>query len=175
MFFMDMATVRRLRATKFVYSLTGDIPALNSAQAGRAEIQQNVQSGFHFWCELLTISFTTVNSAGVDDGVCTLSAMFKDGANQVGLSNTSVDLSLLSAPGRQRAVGLAGDPSNQLATPGIPWPHLYVETGGIIADVSNTSNTQNRVSFGFNGYLIPVSNIAAFDAWLASGGPSVGM
>jgi len=168
MFFMDMATVWRLRATKFYYTLAGLIPALNGPQAGRSELQQNIQAGFHFWCELLTVSFSTVNSAGVDDGVCTLSAQFKDGANQVGLSNTFVNLSLLSAPGRQRSVGLAGDPSNQLATPGLPWPHLYIETGGIITDLSNASNSPNQVNLGYSGYLIPVSMLGKFDAWLSS-------
>lgn len=168
MFFMSLNAMRMLNASKFVYTLAGAVPAFNSANAGRTQLQENIQAGFHFWCELLTISFTTVNSAGVDDGVCTLSAQFRDGANQVGLSNTFVDLSLLSAPGRQRTVGLAGDPSNQLDTPGIPWPYLYLETGGIIADISNISNTANDVKMAFNGYLIPRDKMAQFDAWLNS-------
>jgi len=144
------------------------IPAFNSPNAGRGQLSESIQAGYHFWCELLTISFSTLNSAGADDGVCTLSGQFRDGANQVGLSNTFVNLSLLSAPGRQRSAGIAGDPSNQLNTPGIPWPYLYMETGGIIVDVSNTSNTENLVDMAFNGYLIPRDKLAQFDAWLNS-------
>lgn len=168
MFFMDFATVRRLQARKFAYTLSGSIPAFNGAQAGALELNQNIQQGFHFWSEVMTLSFTTLNSAGADDGVCTLTGQFKDGANQIGLSNTFVDLSTLAAPGRQRAVGVAGDPSNQLNTTGIPWPHLYLGTGAIIVDLRNSSNTANLFRGTWNGYLIPESMINQFDAWAAS-------
>lgn len=166
MFFMDFQTVRRLRARKFVYTLQGSVPAFNGAQAGAVEFSDTIQTGFSFWSELLTISFTTLNSAGADDGVCTLSCQFKDGANQVGLSNTFVDLSTLSAPGRQRAVGVAGDPSNQLAA-SIPWPHLYLATGQIQVDLRNSSNTANLFKGTWNGYLVPDSSLAAFDQWVS--------
>lgn len=168
MFFMDFLTVRRLQARKFLYTLSGLIPAFNGVQAGALELSQNIQQGFHFWAEVMTLSFTTVNSAGADDGVSTLTVQFKDGANQVGLSNTFVDLATLSAPGRQRAVGLAGDPSNQLSTTGIPWPHLYLGTGSIIADCRNSSNTANLFRATWNGYLIPESQIQNFDSYAAS-------
>lgn len=168
MFFMDFLTVRRLQARKFIYTLSGSVPAFNGAQAGALELTQPIQQGFHFWSEVLTISFTTLNSAGADDGVCTLTCQPKDGANQIGMSNTFVDLSTLSAPGRQRAVGVAGDPSNQLSTTGIPWPHLYLGTGALIADLRNSSNTANLFRATWNGYLIPESMIALFDSWAAS-------
>jgi len=171
MFFMDFATVRRLKARKFAYTLAGSIPAFNGAQAGALELSEAIQQGFHFWSELLSISFTTINSAGADDGVCTLTCQFKDGANQIGMSNTFIDLATLSAPGRQRAVGLAGDPSNQLAA-FIPWPHLYLSTGSVIADVRNSSNSANLFDATWNGYLIPESSIAQFDAWVNSMAPA---
>lgn len=168
MFFMDFLTVRRLQARRFSYTLTGAVPAANGGNAGALEINLSIQTGFHFWSEVLTVSFTTVNSAGVDDGVNQLTCQFKDGANQIGLSNTFVDLSTISAPGRQRATGLAGDPSNQLATTGIPFPHLWLGTGSIIADLRNASNTANQFRATFGGYLIPESKIAEFDAYAAS-------
>ena len=170
MFFMDFQTVRRLKARKFMYTLAGSVPAFNGTQAGALELTQPIQQGFHFWSEILTISFTTVNSAGADDGVNQLTCQFKDGANQIGLSNTFVDLSTLAAPGRQRATGLAGDPSNQLATVGIPFPHLWLGTGSLIADLRNASNTANLFRATWNGYLIPESMIAQFDSWAS--GPS---
>jgi hypothetical protein len=172
MFFMDFPTVRSLQARKFAYTLSGLVPAFNGSQAGALELTQPIQQGFHFWSEVLTISFTTLNSAGADDGVNQLTCQFKDGANQIGLSNTFVDLSTLAAPGRQRATGVAGDPSNQLNTTGIPWPHLWLGTGALIADLRNASNTANQFRATWNGYLIPESMINRFDAWAAGpGGP----
>ncbi len=168
MFFMDFATVRRLKARKFLYTLSGSVPAFNGSNAGALELTQPIQQGFHFWSEILTISFTTLNSAGADDGVNQITAQFKDGANQLGLSNTFIDLATLSAPGRQRSTGVAGDPSNQLSTAGIPFPHLWLGTGSLIADLRNASNTANNFRGTWNGYLIPESMINQFDAWAAS-------
>ncbi len=169
MFFMDFQTVRRLSARKFMVTLSGLAPAFNGPQAGVLELIQPIQQGFHFWSEILTISFTTLNNAGADDGVNRLTCQFKDGANQLGLSNTFVDLSTLAAPGRQRSIGVAGDPSNQLATVGIPFPHLWLGTGSVNADLRNSSNTANEFRATLNGYLIPESKIALFDQWV--GGP----
>lgn len=176
MFFMDFATVRRLNARKFFYTLSGTVPAANGVQAGALELNQPIQQGFHFWSEVQTITFSTLNNAGADDGVCLLTAQFKDGANQLGLSNTFVDLATLSAPGRQRSPGVAGDPSNQLSTVGIPFPHLWLGTGSIIADLRNGSNTANLFRATWNGYLIPENKIAEFDIWLSGpGSPAAGM
>lgn len=170
MFFMDFATVRRLKAQKFLYTLGGTIPAANGPSAGALELSTPIQQGFSFWSEIMTIAFTTLNDAGADNGVNYLTAQFKDGANQLGLSNTFIDLATLAAPGRQRSIGVAGDPSNQLATLGVPFPHLWLSTGTIIADVRNASNTGNLVRFTWNGYLIPDSQMAAFDQWAAGSG-----
>jgi hypothetical protein len=170
MFFMDFMTVRRLQARKFIYTLSGSVPAFNGAQAGALELTQPIQQGYHFWSEILTISFTTINSAGADDGVNQLTCQFKDGANQLGLSNTFVDIATIAAPGRQRATGLAGDPSNQLQTTGVPFPHLWVGTGSLIADLRNASNTANLFRATWNGYLIPESMINQFDQWAAGAG-----
>lgn len=167
MFFMPFETVRRLRAKKFVYTLSATIPAFNGPQAGALEVTALIQDGFHFWSEVMTISFSTLNSAGVDDGVNRLTCQFRDNANQLGLSNTFVDLSTLAAPGRQRSNGVAGDPSGQLQTVGIPWPHLYAATGAVACDVRNSSNTANTFRATFNGYLIPISALSDFDAWAA--------
>ncbi len=168
MFFMDFPTVRRLSAKKFMYTLSGAIPAANGSSAGALEISTPIQQGFSFWSEIMTISFTTLASNGDDDGVCPLTVQFKDGANQLGLSNTFIDLSTLAAPGRQRAIGVDGDPSNQLATAGIPFPHLWLGTGTLIADVRNASNTENQFRVTWNGYLIPDSLMSQFDQWAAS-------
>lgn len=170
MYFMDFATVRRLGAQKFLYTLSGVIPAANGASAGALELSTPIQQGFSFWSEVLTVAFTTLASGGTDDGVNYITTQFKDGANQLGLSNAFIDLATLAAPGRQRSIGVAGDPSNQLATIGIPWPHLWLSTGTIIADNRNASNTANQLRLTWNGYLIPDSKMAQFDQWAAGAG-----
>jgi hypothetical protein len=165
MYFMDYATLRALDARKFLVELEGDVPAHNSSSAGALELNQPIQQGFHFWSEVLTLAFTTLADDGTDDGVNYLTAQFKDGANQLALSNTFIDLATLAAPGRQRAVGVSGDPSNQLATTGIPFPHLWLATGAVIVDLRNASNTANHFVMTLNGYLIPEAKLAAFDNW----------
>lgn len=172
MFFMDFATARRLEARKFAYTLVGSIPALNGASAGALQLEEKIQTGFCFWSELMAIAYTTLNSAGADDGVSHLSVQFKDGANQISMSNTFIDVATIAAPGRQRALGIAGDPSNALAVPGgIPYPHLWLASGAIFADCRNDSNTANLFKATFQGYLIPEKNMPAFDAWLSSQAP----
>lgn len=180
MFFMDFATARRLEAKKFLYTLAGSAPALNGGNAGAILIEEKIQQGYHFWSELLAITFTTLANAGTDDGVNYLSCQFKDGANQLGLSNTFVDLATIAAPGRVRSVGVAGDAGQSLAIDGgVPWPHLWLGTGSIQADLRNGSNTANLFKCTFHGYLIPERNIELFDRWLggqsiaADGGPQL--
>lgn len=171
MFFMDFATVRRLEGRVFKYTLAGSVPALNSASAGALQLEEKVQAGFYFWSELLAILFTTLNNAGADDGVSHLGVQFKDGGNQISMSNTFVDVATVAAPGRQRALGVAGDPSNALAVPGgVPYPHLWAPSGSIFADLRNDSNTANVFKATFSGYLIPERNIGLFDDWLSRQG-----
>lgn len=170
MFFMDFATARRLEARKFAYTLAGTVPAFNGPQAGAISLEEKIQQGFNFWSELMAISYTTLNNAGADDGVSVITVQFRDGANQLGMSNTFIDVATIAAPGRQRAVGVAGDPSNALAVPGgIPYPHLWAGTGSILADLRGSSNTANIFRVTFQGYLIPEKNMALFDQWIAGG------
>jgi hypothetical protein len=166
MFFMDFQVARLLEARKFLISLSGLIPAANSSQAGSLSVEERIQTSFNFWSELVGISYTTLNSDGTDTGVNHLTCQFADGANQLALSNTFVDLTTIALPGRQRSVGVAGDPSLGLAAPGLPWPHLWLGSGSIIASVKNDSNTANNFWATFSGYMIPDAKMQLFDQWL---------
>ncbi len=173
MFFMDFATCRRLGARKFVYSLSGTVPAANGSNAGAILFEEKIQAGYNFWSELVAISFTTLANDGTDDGVNHITTQFRDGAHQLSLSNTFVDLATISAPGRQRALAVSGDPSHSLQVDGgVPWPHLWESNGAIQADCRNDSNTPNEFKSAFHGYLIPNANMALFDQWIS--GQSVG-
>lgn len=177
MFFMDFATARRLGAKKFVYGLRKTVPAANGGNAGAAMAEEKLQQGWSFWSELLAISFTTKNlddeSAIVDDGVNHLTAKIEDGATQLALCNDFLDIVTIAAPGRQRSVGVAGDPGNALAIDGgVPWPHLWMSTGSIKVDLRNDVNTPNNFDCAFHGYLIPDVNLHLFDQWIS--GQSIG-
>lgn len=170
MFFMDFATQRRLGAYKFALSVRGDVPAANGSSAGAFLAESKLQQNWSFWSELLAISYTTLEdseSGDVDDGVNHLSCQFMDGANQLALSNDFVGLATIAAPGRQRAPGVSGDPSNALAIDGgIPWPHLYLSTGSVKMDMRNDADTVNSFEAVYNGYLIPDANLGLFDQWI---------
>jgi hypothetical protein len=167
-FFMDFGTMRRLGAREFKHHLAGTAPAANGPNAGGLPLESKIQTGFDFWSEMLTISYSTLDNAGADDGVNRLFVQFVDGANQLGMSNVEIDAVTIAAPGRQRAIGIAGNAGQSLNIPGVPYPHLWEGTGSIIANVRNTSNTANTIAITFGGYLIPAASRAAFDQWLLS-------
>lgn len=144
--------IARLEARFFQYALESTVPAL-----GQDLPQKQIQNGFHFWSESLTITYSTlVDSDGAsDDGACQLSAQFKSGSNQIGLSNDFIDLATIATPGRQRFTGVTGDPSLPLHIQGFPWPYLYEATGSIIADLRNAASYANAVKMVWTGFLIP--------------------
>jgi hypothetical protein len=136
-------------ARKFIYPNNG------TALAGRTTpFNVTVQNDADFLCLAVTMAFPTV-LAGVDDGVNRLSATFSDGASQLPLSNDFVDLVTIAAPGRQRLVGVAGDPSNALNIPGYPWLHLYEGNGAIQMQVNNDSDTDIILKTSWDGYKVP--------------------
>lgn len=158
----------------FQYTLIQTLPE-NGSSNGLP--QQQIQSGFHFWSEFLTMVYTTLANDGTDDGVCRFTGQFKSGSNQIGLSNGKIDLSTIAVPGRQRAIGVAGDPSQGLQVQGFPWPYLYESSGTIQVDLSKLGTTVETIKFTFTGFLIPVGKVAdaqAFYQMLAEEYPDFG-
>jgi len=149
--FLDIQTQARLHARFFQYSiLSAPLAAVLQDLP-----QKQIQNGFHFWSEFMTITYNTVTVAGADDGVCQLSAQFKSGSNQIGLSNYFIDLATVATPGRQRTVAVAGDPSNGLQIQGFPWPYLYEAAGAIIVDLRKSIAAAITTKFVWTGFLIP--------------------
>lgn len=143
--------IARLEARFFQYALSSTI-----AGAGSDLPQKQIQNGFHFWSEFLTVTYNTLSDGGADDGVNRFTAQFKSGSNQIGLSNDFIDLATIATPGRQRTIGVAGDPSLPLHIQGFPWPYLYEATGSIIVDLRKTGTSTQTVRFVWTGFLIPV-------------------
>jgi len=145
--------IARLGARFFQYALQSTIvPATSTSDLP----QKQIQNGFHFWSEILTITYGTIADGGTDDGVNRFTAQFKSGSNQIGLSNDFIDLACIAAPGRQRTIGVAGDPSNSLHIAGFPWPYLYEATGSIIVDLRKSGTSTQTCKFVWTGFLIPV-------------------
>lgn len=168
----------QMNARFFQYELEATLPKNGSSND---LAQQQIQSGFHFWSELLNIKYTTLTDAVEDvvsdDGVCRWSAQFKSGSNQIGLSNGRIDLSTIAVPGRQRAIGVAGDPSLGLGVAGYPWFYFYESSGTIQIDLSKIGTTVETVEFVYTGWLIPISVVPdaqAFYAMLANEYPEYG-
>lgn len=158
----------------FQYELQDTLPANGS---GIGLPQKQIQSGFHFWSEQLNMVYTTLANDGSDDGVCRFSAAFRSGANQIALGTGRMDLSTIAVPGRQRAVGVAGDPSLGLNVSGFPWFYFYESGGTIVVDLAKVGTTVETIRFVWTGWLIPTSRVAdaqAFYAMLANEYPEYG-
>lgn len=165
--------IARMDARFFQYALSSTI-----AGAGSDLPQKQIQNGFHFWSEFLTMTYNTLSDGGADDGVNRFTAQFKSGANQIGLSNDLIDLATIAAPGRQRTVGVAGDPSLPLHIQGLPWPYLYEATGSIIVDLRKSGTSTQTIRFVWTGFLIPVAKVPtaqAFYQMLAEDYPEFGV
>jgi hypothetical protein len=163
----------RFGARFFQYTVSSTIIGVGSDLA-----QKQIQNGFHFWSEVLCITFNTLaDGGGTDDGVNRFSVQFKSGSNQIGLSNDFIDLATIAVPGRQRTIGVAGDAGNTLQVQGFPWPYLYEATGSVIADVRKIGTSTQTVKFVWTGFLIPVATCPQaedFYAMLAEEYPGFG-
>jgi hypothetical protein len=170
---MTPKMIARMKARFFQYALNSTIVGIGSDLP-----QKQIQNGFHFWSEFLTITYPTISDAGLDDGVNRFTAQFKSGANQIGLSNDLIDLSTIAVPGRQRSPLLAGDPNQTLNIQGFPWPYLYEATGSIIVDLRKSGTSTQTIRFVWTGFLIPVSVVPTaenFYDMLASEYPDFGV
>lgn len=178
---MTARLISMMNARFFQYALSATLP---NNGASNTLVQQSIQAGFHFFSELLTITYTTLNDEDPveDDGVCNFSGQFRSGSNQIGLSNGQIDLATIAVPGRQRAAdaagaAIAGDPSLGLNVQGFPWPYLYETNGSIQVDLSKVGVTSETVRFVWTGWLIPIQVVRdaqAFYAMLANEYPEFG-
>lgn len=165
--------IARMEARFFQYALNSTIIGVGSDLP-----QKQIQNGFHFWSEFLTVTYNTVSDAGLDDGVNRFSAQFKSGANQIGLSNDLIDLATIATPGRQRTAALAGDPNQTLQVQGFPWPYLYEATGSIVVDLRKAGTSTQTVRFVWTGFLVPTYKVPTaqdFYSMLADEYPEFGV
>jgi len=165
--------ISRLDARFFQYVLSSTIAGVGSDLP-----QKQIQNGFHFWSERLNIVYNTIADGGTDDGVNRFTAQFKSGSNQIGLSNDLIDLATIAVPGRQRTLGVAGDPPLGLYIPGFPWEYLYEATGSIIVDLRKSGISTQTARFVWTGFLIPVGvcpTAADFYRILSEEDPSYGV
>lgn len=167
---IPFSVLSALGARFFQYPVGGDVLA-----GATAQFSKTIQSGFHFWSERLSVSYTT-NQNGVDDGVCRLSVRFQSGANQQSLTSDFISLETISSPGRQRTTAIAGDPSLGLQIPGIPFPYLWEASGAIFAETKSAATVSTQtVRYVFHGYLIPRDRAQDVDSFYRMIQPGVFM
>lgn len=133
----------------FVYTGEELVPA-----NGSALMQIPVSNDAHFQSWFFTMTFPTLNG-GVDDGVPRLSVQIRDDATQRALADTFIDVALLGVPGRIRSPGVAGDPSQSINMPGMPFFRFWEANGNIEMDLRSTSDTDLTVKAAWHGYKYP--------------------
>ena len=129
------------------------IPAL-AAGGTSPEVPVGISGSYWFWCESLTISYTTKVAGPADDGAPQSSLKISDEGRDIGLfggsNNGFIPVELLASPGRQRVTGLAGDPSNNLFYPQ-PFEHLFKAVSNIRVTGKTTADFENIIKVCFNG------------------------
>jgi hypothetical protein len=123
----------------------GSVPANSSAVFSIA-----VGADGHFEAQEMTAQFTTLTGAAADGGANGLSLMIWDDGRDLRLFNDFIPLSLLASPGRQRASGVAGDPSNQLFFP-LPFNYLFLAQSTIRLELRSVLAYANDFALCFHG------------------------
>lgn len=136
-----------LQKLEWLYAIpfNGIVPANDGL-----EREVDIRSDAHFDCRWITGDFTTLNVAGADDDVNHLTVRITDGSNDLRLTESPLPCNLFLSPGRTRAVGVAGNPTNNLFYP-FPFEHIFAASGGIVLDFRNNGGTNNIVNLLFWG------------------------
>lgn len=108
-----------------------------------------------FLCMSLTGRFTTLTGVSTDGGVCQLKLSWLNGSNRVYIDDANpVYLDCLLTPGRVRSVGVTGDPSGQLAFPGLPWITFFQPSDSLSFKVQNEGAYANSWEIDMHGIFI---------------------
>jgi len=141
---------------RFVYEGKDTVPG--RSLGGSKLIVIDITSDAHFYSELLTITYNTLDDDGNDDGVNHLSVKITDGEIRRELNTDFIDLAPFAVPGRQRTPGVPGDPGNELHVAGFPWPYLWGANGSINLDTRNDSDSELTVTYQFHGFKFPTKD-----------------
>ena len=98
----------------------------------------------HFRSFYLGGQFTTLTAEDTDGGACLVSVQLHDNGRNWDLFDNLIPMSLFCTPGRQRASGVAGDPSNPLFEP-IEFPHTFLAGTSIRVDYTNAAAYANTI------------------------------
>lgn len=149
--------IARLHGAIYNWTLNGSVPAATGAAPGTLSLSKKIDGSYHFLSGLMQIVYSTLSAAATDSGTNTLSAQFRSDVSSVMLSDDFIDLACVAAPGRQRTVAVAGDPSQQLHITGLPWFYPYRAGSEIAIDLRNTSAEANTVFFNYMGVQVPTA------------------
>lgn len=135
-----------LRQLEWLYTIPFQ---LSFPVGGGDDTSIDIKRDAHFECCFITGDFTTLNTGGVDNGVCVTSLRISDGSNDLKLMDSFIPTNLFMSPGRQLAAGIAGNPSQQLFYP-FPFRHIFPANGAIIVEGQNSGglNIVNGLFWG---------------------------
>lgn len=143
------------RMYQFFYYSSGIIPA-NDQQTFNVAISADA----HFLNTFFTGDVTTLDAGGADGGQVQCSCQLFDNGRNLNLFDNPIPLSLFLSPGRTRASGIAGDPSNSLFFP-IEFNYVFLASSTIRLVMTNAAATDNVFRWCFMGYkyrILPGQN-----------------
>ena len=86
--------------------------------------------------------FTSLTAADTDGGACLITVQLHDNGRNYDIFDNLLPMSLFCSPGRQRASGVAGDPSNPLFEP-VEFPYKFLAGTSIRVDFANAAAYAN--------------------------------
>lgn len=109
---------------------------------GAKTVDVSSDGSFKAW--YLGGQYTTLTAEDTDSGACDVSIKLTDNGRRWEIFDNLIPMSLFCNPGRQRASGVAGDPSNPLYEP-IFFPHHFLPNSKIKVEYANDSAYANKV------------------------------
>jgi len=137
--------------------LADTVPAATQKQA-----RVSVSSLGHFFCQHITMSYTTVDTvaaAAADTGIDYLRGKLMDaGAGMLAFMNDYVPFHLIATPGRRMSIAGSGNASAQMHVI-FPFEYMFKVNSDIIFDVKNDAVGQpNSYSVVFWGIRVKTSS-----------------
>lgn len=98
----------------------------------------------HFKSYYLGGQYTSQVAGPADGGACLVSIKIVDNGRRWDVLDNLTPMSLFCSPGRQRASGIAGDPSNPLFVP-VEFPYIFLAGTTIRIEYANAADYANTL------------------------------
>lgn len=141
---LDKMSWERLQYLSFSRSIDANSSGVRTVQ---------VSDDGDFQSYYLGGQYTTLTAEDTDGGACLLSVKIHDNGRHWDIFDNLIPMSLFCTPGRQRASGVAGDPSNPLFEP-IEFPYRFMAGTSIRVEYSSSAGYANTIWLVWYGLRI---------------------